>query len=536
MHQKIKFYFFNVLRLCLTKLHMITKTEKNKKKLNKMSLSDSNTICVSNIGKDDLIKLLNDYEITYYGKNGSIEINKIFKVVYSGNLSGENHDEIPLIHFLLDLKQRYPDNIYFVSGKADLFKMGLHLELNSNIIDSVYTSNSYGINSFMSKFIKKVGISKKDTMYQKLDKILSKICGNPNALKNRGIFLGTTDEEEIFNSYIEIIFPQYEKEEGNNIGILHEYLRLADYEYINFNVKTQDKKIYTDFTELELKSNHMGNLPAVSFFHCVSHLDSIISNRQDDQDFYIDFEKENPHESNEKIFEISEDTYKMLVDFDSFENIVENITNNENIVLMHAEPSEYTIISSGRKVPDLPTLKDYYNGKKIYYYVNLKTTCFLVETNDTFNAIVIDYNDKTCDFEKSIFLEKYETANVRGTIQILIYENENFFYYVSWDGNKMNFKHVKNKFTDSVKISTIERIQNNKSPKRIKHVKKINTGRSLPDNTGRIQKDFNITSTRNIKSPPRVSSNKSPGRTRKGLNRDDPKFIGSPNETSIFDV
>lgn len=258
------------------------------------------TICISNTSKENLIRMLIEYEIIEYESDDQFTMLPDYKIIYCGNLSGKTHDSIPLAEFLLKMKRMYPENLVLVAGKGDIFRLGIESDLSKSISDDEKSSMNLelfdlfrildgtakitedkpeprvkeilqGIDGedVIDDFIDNFDFRSTDNRFEHLEKIMEKIYGCKNAVSNRAKYLGTEDEDTIVQSFIDEVHG----------GVLSEYLEQCVYYHV------EDGCLYTDFSLEGL---------AVMNYTCdsndlLSHIDSEINRfieMRADQGFY----------------------------------------------------------------------------------------------------------------------------------------------------------------------------------------------------------------------------------------------------------
>lgn len=412
-----------------------------------MSLCETNTICVSGLSKKSLIDLLVEYDIIDYKDDYNYTLCEKFKIVYCGNLSGCGHDEIPLILFLLELKQRYPDNIIFVAGKGDLFKLGLHVELNKQVIScepqkseltkerkTVGSTKAEATTSSLTKSKNRSNISSdilrnlnflpSDTRYERLYKILSNVCGNSNAIKNRVEFLGTSDQDAIVDSYIEMIKPV--SETGSEItGILRKYLDQSCYCYVDGNT------VYTDFTEYDIESCSRNNTSQEFlkvFQNVTDKVREFIERRKSLSDAYYNSEIEL---DSQLFVRLRESDIPLFINHFNYIRFVSEVP---TCLFFNLFTDIIYFITTGVFCGDYPVRRVIEN--KIIFYINLESNkllrnAFILKCGSDLCYVCV--TTKNIDFIN--FVSEYEVVKQGRDVWILGHQEDGKYHYSSFSEN-----------------------------------------------------------------------------------------------------
>lgn len=114
-------------------------------------------------------------------------------LVYGGDVWDKGGSDLKVIRQLLQLKSRYPDRVHFILGNRDINKMRIWQEVMAEKHDGVWWSKDTPDPEW--------------TKPQRLQWILAKTMGSPNAFEFRRNELGGVSDEEVTQSYLDSCHP-----------------------------------------------------------------------------------------------------------------------------------------------------------------------------------------------------------------------------------------------------------------------------------------------------------------------------------------
>ena len=143
--------------------------------------------------------------------DGSVEFRNKDKVnpklprdhfIHGGDTCDRWRGDLRIVHDLLSLKRKYPDNVHFLLGNRDVNKLRLPVSLHPSVLE--FAPDAYWIKSSESNFPLRDKIAK-------LKWILKSTMGAPFAFECRREELKElgmpSEDEDVYQSFVNFIYP-----------------------------------------------------------------------------------------------------------------------------------------------------------------------------------------------------------------------------------------------------------------------------------------------------------------------------------------